>query len=251
MRIGIMGSGGLGGYFGARLAQAARTSISSPAAATWTPCAATACASRAGAAASPAVQATDEPAEVGVADFVLLGVKLWDTEQAIEQIRPHGGTAHDRHLVPERRVEGPLPARRIRCAPAHGRRRLCRHDDRGARASSGRPARCSACCSASSTARGPSAARRCWPPAWRAASRPSCPTTSCARSGRNMCSWSACRGPRPRCAAHRPDPLEPADARLPARRDAGSDRGRPRARRRPAGRPARCGWSARTTWRPR
>lgn len=88
MRIAIMGSGGLGGYFGARLAlggadvhfiargrhlQAMRSEglrIAGP---------------------EPLhvqkVQATDQPAEVGVVDFVLLAVKLWDTEQAIAQMR--------------------------------------------------------------------------------------------------------------------------------------------------------------------
>jgi 2-dehydropantoate 2-reductase len=89
MRIGIMGSGGLGGYFGARLANggadvhfiargrhldAMRSGglrIEGP---------------------EPLhirqVNATDKPAEVGVVDVVMLGVKLWDTEQAIEQMRP-------------------------------------------------------------------------------------------------------------------------------------------------------------------
>jgi 2-dehydropantoate 2-reductase len=92
MRIAIMGSGGLGGYFGARLAQggadvhfiargrhlqAMRSEglrIAGP---------------------EPLhvqkVQATDQPAEVGVVDFVLLAVKLWDTEQAIAQMRPMVG----------------------------------------------------------------------------------------------------------------------------------------------------------------
>jgi 2-dehydropantoate 2-reductase len=37
------------------------------------------------------VHATDDPAEVGVVDFVLIGVKLWDTEQALQQIRPMVG----------------------------------------------------------------------------------------------------------------------------------------------------------------
>jgi 2-dehydropantoate 2-reductase len=92
MRIAIMGSGGLGGYFGARLAQggadvhfiargrhlqAMRSDglrIAGP---------------------EPLhvqkVQATDRPADVGVVDFVLLAVKLWDTEQAIAQMRPMVG----------------------------------------------------------------------------------------------------------------------------------------------------------------
>ena len=88
MRIAIMGSGGLGGYFGARLAQggadvhfiargkhlqAMRSDglrIEGPETMHL-----------------PRVQATDQPAEVGPVDFVLLGVKLWDTETAIAQMR--------------------------------------------------------------------------------------------------------------------------------------------------------------------
>ena len=89
MRIAIMGSGGLGGYFGARLAQggadvhfvargkhleAMRSSglrVEGP---------------------EPMhlkeVHVTDQPADIGVVDVVMLCVKLWDTQQAIEQIRP-------------------------------------------------------------------------------------------------------------------------------------------------------------------
>jgi 2-dehydropantoate 2-reductase len=89
MRIAIMGSGGLGGYFGARLCdggaevhfiargghlEAMRSQglrIEGP---------------------EPIhiarVNATDDPEEVGVVDFVMLCVKLWDTEAALRQIRP-------------------------------------------------------------------------------------------------------------------------------------------------------------------
>jgi 2-dehydropantoate 2-reductase len=92
MRIAIMGSGGLGGYFGAKLAhggadvhfiargrhlEAMRSQglrIAGP---------------------EPLhverVHATDNTAEVGIADVVMLGVKLWDTQQAIEQMRPMVG----------------------------------------------------------------------------------------------------------------------------------------------------------------
>jgi 2-dehydropantoate 2-reductase len=92
MRIAFMGAGGLGGYFGARLCragadvhfiargahlQAMRNEglrVEGP---------------------DPMhvakVHATDDPAEVGVVDFVLIGVKLWDTEQALQQIRPMVG----------------------------------------------------------------------------------------------------------------------------------------------------------------
>ena len=90
MRIAIMGSGGLGGYFGARLCkggaadvhfiargrhlQAMREDglrIEGP---------------------EPLhierVNVTDDPSAIGVVDYVLLGVKLWDTDAAIAQMRP-------------------------------------------------------------------------------------------------------------------------------------------------------------------
>jgi 2-dehydropantoate 2-reductase len=92
MRIAFMGAGGLGGYFGARLCkggadvhfiargahlQALRRDglrVEGPEPMH-----------------VPKVNATDNPAEVGAVDFVLLGVKLWDTESALEQIRPMVG----------------------------------------------------------------------------------------------------------------------------------------------------------------
>ena len=92
MRIAVMGSGALGGYFGARLCQggadvhfiargwhlqAMRSDglrVEGP---------------------EPIhiarVDATDDPGEVGVVDCVLLCVKLWDTEAALQQIRPMVG----------------------------------------------------------------------------------------------------------------------------------------------------------------
>jgi 2-dehydropantoate 2-reductase len=92
MRIGVMGSGGLGGYFGARLAaggadvrfvargahlQAMRKDglrIEGP---------------------EPLhverLVASDDPAEIGVVDLVMFCVKLWDTEPALRQIRPMVG----------------------------------------------------------------------------------------------------------------------------------------------------------------
>ena len=89
MRIAVMGSGGLGGYFGARQAaggaevhfiargqhlQAMRNDglrIEGPTALHLA-----------------RVSATDDPAEVGVVDVVMLCVKLWDTEAALQQLRP-------------------------------------------------------------------------------------------------------------------------------------------------------------------
>jgi 2-dehydropantoate 2-reductase len=89
MRIAVMGSGGLGGYFGARLAlggaeahfiargkhlQALRSEglrIEGPEPMQLTQ-----------------VNATDDPQAVGAVDVVLLCVKLWDTEAALAQMRP-------------------------------------------------------------------------------------------------------------------------------------------------------------------
>ncbi len=93
MRIAVMGSGGVGGYFGGRLAhggadvnfvargkhlEAMRRDglrIDGPEQIH-----------------IKQVNATDDPKEIGVADIVLLCVKLWDTEQALTQIRPMVGT---------------------------------------------------------------------------------------------------------------------------------------------------------------
>ncbi len=89
MRIAIMGSGGLGGYFGARLcaggaevhfiargrhlaalrAEGLRIEGPQPLH-------------------LPQVHATDDPAEVGPVDLVMVCVKLWDTEATLAQMRP-------------------------------------------------------------------------------------------------------------------------------------------------------------------
>jgi 2-dehydropantoate 2-reductase len=93
MRIAIMGSGGLGGYFGARLVQGGAAEVHFIARGKHLeamrrnglriegpePIHAT------------TVHATDNPGEIGVSDVVMVCVKLWDTEQAIEQIRPMVG----------------------------------------------------------------------------------------------------------------------------------------------------------------
>src|SRR5258705_87469 len=90
MRITVMGTGGVGGYFGARLAAAGLDvtfvargrqldairhrglRIESPR----------------GDLHLAQVKATDTPAEIGGADIVLFGVKLWDTAAAAESIKP-------------------------------------------------------------------------------------------------------------------------------------------------------------------
>ena len=92
MRIAVMGSGGVGGYFGGRLAhggadvsfvargkhlEAMRRDgllIEGPEQIH-----------------VKSVSATDDPNEIGIADIVLVCVKLWDTEQALTQIRPMVG----------------------------------------------------------------------------------------------------------------------------------------------------------------
>jgi 2-dehydropantoate 2-reductase len=90
LRIAMVGSGGVGGYFGARLAQGgadvrflARGEHLA--------------AIRDGGLrieggldpieVAP-VTATDDPAEIGPVDLVVIAVKLWDTEAVLEQIRP-------------------------------------------------------------------------------------------------------------------------------------------------------------------
>lgn len=89
MRIAVMGAGGLGGYFGARLClggadvhfiargkhlEAMREDglrIAGPEPLH-----------------VPRVAATDDAGSVGAVDLVMLCVKLWDTDAALEQIRP-------------------------------------------------------------------------------------------------------------------------------------------------------------------
>jgi len=89
MKIAVMGAGGVGGYFGGRLAQAGHEvsfvargkhlaamlakglTLKSPLGD-----------------ATIKVKAAQDPAELGDAEIVLFAVKLWDTEAAAERIRP-------------------------------------------------------------------------------------------------------------------------------------------------------------------
>lgn len=94
MKIGIMGSGGLGGLYGGRLAHAGFD-------VSFVARGAHLAAMRAqglvidnephATVHIPRVHATDDPAAIGAVDLVLLAVKLWDTETAIEAIRPMVG----------------------------------------------------------------------------------------------------------------------------------------------------------------
>lgn len=90
MRIAIVGSGGLGGYFGARLA-AGGSDVHFLARGVHLD------AMRENGIAIeggpdpihvPNVDATDDPAQIGPVDLALIAVKLWDTESVLEQIRP-------------------------------------------------------------------------------------------------------------------------------------------------------------------
>jgi 2-dehydropantoate 2-reductase len=90
MKIAIIGAGGVGGFFGARLQQAGADvhfvargahlaalradglTIESPL----------------GDIHLPRVNATSDPADIGMADIVWLSVKLWDMEAAIRSMRP-------------------------------------------------------------------------------------------------------------------------------------------------------------------
>lgn len=93
MRIAIMGCGGLGGYFGARLVQGGAADVHFIARGKHLEAMRRDGLRIEGPEPIHArkVQATDRPAEVGPVDVVMLCVKLWDTEQAIEQIRPMVG----------------------------------------------------------------------------------------------------------------------------------------------------------------
>jgi 2-dehydropantoate 2-reductase len=90
MRIAVMGTGGVGGYFGARLADhghdvafiargAHLAAIRDGGLRVRSPL---------GDLHLPRVTATDDPGELEPVDLVLFGVKLWDTEPAAEQIQP-------------------------------------------------------------------------------------------------------------------------------------------------------------------
>ena len=90
MRIAVMGTGGVGGYFGARLAHGGHdvafiargrqlAALRSDGLRVRSPL---------GDLHLPEVIATDDPASLDPVDLVLFGIKLWDTEQAAEQIKP-------------------------------------------------------------------------------------------------------------------------------------------------------------------
>lgn len=85
-----MGSGGVGGYFGARLAQAGCDVgfIARGAHLVALRERGLVVESKLGNASLPKVRATDDPSTLGSVDVVLITVKLWDTEAAVRAISP-------------------------------------------------------------------------------------------------------------------------------------------------------------------
>jgi len=112
VKIAVMGSGGVGGYFGARLAKGGAD-------VTFVARGAHLAAMREHGLSVeggpdeirlPSVNVVEDPAAIGVVDLVMFAVKLWDTESAIDQIRPivgpettvisfQNGVLKDRYLV--------------------------------------------------------------------------------------------------------------------------------------------------------
>src|SRR5258708_39270872 len=117
MRIAVIGSGGLGGYFGARLAQGGADVRFLARGAHLAAMRADGLASEGGPEVirvAP-VRASDDPADLGVADVVLMAVKLWDTEAVPRPSHAGAGPRTTRALCPKRVVaDGAL---RSGCAP--------------------------------------------------------------------------------------------------------------------------------------
>jgi 2-dehydropantoate 2-reductase len=90
VKIAMMGSGGVGGYFGARLANGGADVTFVARGAHLAAMRERGLAIEGGGADLhlPRVNVVDDPAQIGVVDLVLFAVKLWDTEAAINQIRP-------------------------------------------------------------------------------------------------------------------------------------------------------------------
>jgi len=89
MRIAVMGAGGVGGYFGGRLAQAGNEVVFIARGAHLEALRSKGLTIKSLAGdATLKVEAVEDPATAGSADVVLFAVKLWDTEAAAERIRP-------------------------------------------------------------------------------------------------------------------------------------------------------------------
>jgi 2-dehydropantoate 2-reductase len=90
MRIAIMGSGGVGGYFGARLAKAGHEVhfIARGAHLEAIRAHGLKVESKLGDVHLDTPRVTDRPSDVGTVDVAIVCVKLWDTEAAVEAVRP-------------------------------------------------------------------------------------------------------------------------------------------------------------------
>lgn len=90
MRIAVVGAGGVGGYFGALLAKGGEDVCFVARGAHLEAIRAHGLRVEGGPDAIflPEVRATSDPQQIGVADLVLVCVKLWDAEAVVEQIRP-------------------------------------------------------------------------------------------------------------------------------------------------------------------
>ena len=89
----IMGSGGVGGYFGARLARAGfDTTFVARGAHLRAMHQSGLCVEDTGESFSVPAKATDDPREIGPVDFVLFAVKLWDTANAGASCKPLVGS---------------------------------------------------------------------------------------------------------------------------------------------------------------
>jgi 2-dehydropantoate 2-reductase len=90
MRIAVFGAGGVGGYFGGRLAQSGQdvTFIARGAHLDAIRANGLKITSKKGDFAINPAQATDDPKDIGVVDAVLIAVKAWSVAEAAEAIRP-------------------------------------------------------------------------------------------------------------------------------------------------------------------
>jgi 2-dehydropantoate 2-reductase len=94
MKIVMMGSGGVGGYFGGRLAAGGADVHFVARGAHLNAMRSSGLTIEGGPAPLhlPRVQVTDDPTSIGTADFVFLAVKLWDTAAAIQQLKSSVGS---------------------------------------------------------------------------------------------------------------------------------------------------------------
>ena len=214
MRIVIMGAGGLGGYFGARLAAAGNdvAFIARGAHLAAIRAHGLRVESALGDLHLRDVVATDDPATLAPADVVMIAVKLWDTETAAEAVKPlvrpgtavvsfQNGVSKDdvltRILGREAVIGGVGQIGVVIGSPG-----VIRHTGTMAKLSFGeldntRTARVEALLAACGAA----------------GSTPRLPRTSIWRSGRNSHSWCRCRPAPPACA--RPS-VRSAPTRRPA-----------------------------------